>query len=804
MNSKLLTLFFFLLCTTGLTAADLELSGGTVQTLGGFQTSFETWASLNFNLKNNSSKERHLKLQFRHTTKPEGIYEYLLTIPPKTKLKHSFPVSMGSAYASSRKEANSQGKSRENKKRNQQATSAYNLTMLEKSGDRYVPVKGNNSIACNLYFQDFGDRKSIAFLTDRISNIGNLSKKLGLKNNSFRMAYVNQTGLVNHWSEYSSFDALVMLEPNLEAFSPLVTKALKNFVKMGGTLIFANENVIMGAAKTELEDLLPIIPLHVRSVNHNPTLQKFFGIKEKVSAEFGMTFVESIAKKHSFTAASWNEYPMVVWKKYGLGMTVAINASPTNEALNWNYGEGFKQVWSYLTENTAKPIDLSLKRNDNAREAVNMLNGLTIPSPGVILNYLIVYIVLALIIFIIFMKMRKTPLGWVANIVLALLMTAFIFNKAYSTNSSSTNRTAAVLVQTPLVDDAPLVKFYSIFSKNNDEITLTGDSQVDRFRKLPNVKVHYNFMNNKASTKKKKLNEVITSLYDGKTASLSKMNVQGLSARTLLSLSQGHNSGSLPAKLSWNPEGLTINSDEFPSELESAENIYLGGANGLIALEMKSGVLVTKENQQASPGVETSLRKVILSLSPRQPLLFFYNKDLKKDKLLNESYTVNGLNLYMTPLIEKLHGDVLIPGVFVKFTFLKNSKFLNNNGVWQSSFQRGKKQKYQIQLKLPLGYENLKTKEIIVDMKYTSGGNVSLEVLIAGKKGQKNDQGLYVFKNLPASAVKNGVVQLSLESNRIAQIKDLLKQRAANIWKMEHLKVSFKGTFGPQLKATEF
>ena len=87
------------------------------------------------------------------------------------------------------------------------------------------------------------------------------------------MTYIHKGRWPEHWSEYSPYDALIMLDPVLDDKHPLLIRAVKDYVKMGGTVIFAHHNGINNAAQTQFEKLLPVIPLQNRQINRIPALQ---------------------------------------------------------------------------------------------------------------------------------------------------------------------------------------------------------------------------------------------------------------------------------------------------------------------------------------------------------------------------------------------------------------------------------------------------------------------------------------------------------------------------------------------------
>ena len=806
MEFRIITLLVFLLGSTFSTFAqegDLQLSGGVINTVNDFQVGHENWARVKFQIENKSNRERHVKVQFRHAVKPAGVYEYVLSVPAKRVITHQFPVAMGSAPHISSKNKKKMG-AKEKRKKNM-VNNSYLLTLLEKNGDRYLPVKGAKAVECVMDFKDLINKKAIAFLTDDPVQIGNLSKKLGYNEGHFRMTYVHQGRWPEHWSEYSPYDLIVLLKPNYKGFNNLAIKALKNYVKMGGTVFFAHHDGIWDAVNTPFEELLPITPMVQREVNHIPAVDKFFKTKDKVYEEFGMQFIESVAKPEAYTPLKWNEFPVVSWKKYGTGLCAAMTLSPVQSG--FHNSEGFKKAWAYFIDNSLRPADLSTLRTDDASKAVNMLNGLTIPGPDTILSFLIFYLVAATVIFVVLYKLNKTMIAWVVNIALAIGMTIFTFNKAYSSHSDEKKFTAAVFNQIPMVNEGPAVKIYSVFAKNNEEITIDSTMLSDRFRKLPKVKRKMSMnMNSSQSIQKQTVEQVVKGLYDGEHSYLNELNVQGLSARLFTVLTHSSATSYQPGILNLEGETPAITSNDFPAELSDSENIYLAGNSGVIVMELQGDKLVQKKVQVIRGSLDEHLRKLVSNLSISRPGLFFTNKGITEDELLNDSFSVNGLNLFMLPLKESFTGKVNMPGIFNTIEPTSSSLFIYKDGEWYETRHMGsKKGKYNLDFKMPLGYDSMKIEEIVVDFEFINGsGNVQIDLLIGKQKGVKGEDGKFRFKNIPAKLISNGRIPVTLESSVKVQLTDNLEAHQANLWKVKHISVSVKGSFNAQQTASGF
>jgi hypothetical protein len=801
---RLLT-FFLLLSFSPLSwgQSDLTLSGGVINSVNDFQVGHENWARVKFAVKNFSKRPRTVKIQFKHASAPEAVYEYEMVVPPSSSMSHQFPVAMGSSAHNSKKNEKVQ-KGKKKKKKVNRVDSTYKLSLMEKKGDRYLPVKGAIPLECVMDFRDVSKKPAIALFTDETVEIGNLSNRLGYGDSHFRMTYVHKGRWAEHWSEYSAFDTLVFLDPVFDDNHPLILRAVKDYIKMGGTVIFAHHNGINNAAKSQFEEILPIIPLQNREVNQLPELRKFIGSKELYS-EMGMTFVDSSPKEGTYVPCAMGELPIIAWKKMGLGLVGAITLSPTQDA--FQQGENFKLTWRYLFKHIQRPADISLLPTNDAKESVNMLNGLTIPGPSVILKYMLIYLVMIVVVFVLLSKFKKPILGWGVAIVISFGMTAVIFNKAYSSADGSKNRTAAVFSQIPVVDNAPAVQVYSIFSKNNEELDFKANIVDDRFRKLPKVKANFRELNSqgKGSYKAAQIQEVITGSYSSENATLKGLKIQGLSARTFTKISRSHISSSDVANLNFGKEELSITSSEFPAELLRAEQIYLCGNSGLIPMELSENKLTAKANSAVHGKADEYLRKLLNSLKFRSPVLCYSLKGSAEDNILDDSFEVNGMNLYMAPLAEDLQGEVFIPGEFTALIGQSTATYIFRENKWnQALHMGGKTSTYEFAVKVPLGYEDLNISELVVDLEYINqSGNILLAVSHGGKKATKNKDGFYHIPVSPKD-IRNGQIEITLISDVKVQLTDNLEIHKANSWTVKHLKVGLKGTFDKQHKELRF
>ncbi|NQZ59715.1 MAG: hypothetical protein HRT88_19870, partial [Lentisphaeraceae bacterium] len=630
---KILFLFLLLLLLSPvLCGADLTLSGGTVRLGSGMYMGQENWGRVYFNLKNSSSRTRDVKIVFRHSSQPAGVYEYKITIQPKQRIQHHFAVALGEV---------SHSMSKKGKRKNPRA---YTLALLEKKGDDYRPVQGQRAIECNMLLRNFNNTPSFVFLTDDRNTVGNLSKTITGQDSLYRSTSLTAAQWPQHWSEYSVFDAVIVQQPKFSLVNSLAVQALKDYVNFGGTLIFLNPEGIMQADESLLSDLLPVTPIKTRQVNKISGLSKVPGYSPIRSAA-EMTLVEALPKENSITEASWKGFPLISWKKQGLGICGFMAFSPFDESLSQ---EALKKTWQYLMQYSGRPLDMAQLKTANSLEVVNMLNGLRIPPASTILTYLLIYLALAMVIFFVLIKLKKPAAAWILNTVVALAFSAFILNKAYSSKSDTgDNKTAAVLIQIPYLPDGPSVKIYSVFSKNDEVVTFKNDAINTRFRPL--VKVQRSFRQGDAARNiaSKSVQQILRSDYADGQSSLKNMKLQGLSSRAFVALERSDITEDFSAVLNLQNSNLSIELSAIPQELQTAGNIYLLGPGGVLSLELIEGELRARASQNEHGTLDGQMRQILKGLKTKRPVLAFTVKSLQKDDLLDDSYTLNSLKLYM-------------------------------------------------------------------------------------------------------------------------------------------------------------
>jgi hypothetical protein len=494
---------------------------------------------------------------------------------------------------------------------------------------------------------------------------------------------------------------------------------------------------------------------------------------------------------------------VIAWRKYGMGLVGAVAISPTEEGFQGT--NAYAEYWKYIFSHTSRPADISLLGTDSARETVNMLNGLTIPGPDVILNYTLLLLALVVLTFGIMFKLKKMVLAWPIVLIISLVMTALIFKRAYSASDGTTTRTAAVFSQIAVSEDSPAVKVYSIFSRNDEELEFDGEMTGDRFRHLPKIReIDRSSFEEKGAYKTGQLPEVITGFYTGQDSGLTGLMVQGLSARVFMRNTVTHNTDHESGELKWAKDGLTVTFKDVPSELKQAEHIYLAGVSGVIVLS-RAGKVLSKEKAQAPRGqIDRNLRDLLASMNLKQPILAYAIKNIKDDDLLNDAYTINGMSLFMAPVKELLSGEVYLPGEFSAIDPTSSSLFIYRDGEWLATRHMGGKEGvYDFHAKPPLGFEDIEVEELVVDFEIANqSGNILTEITLNGQKGTRGKDGLFRFpvnKNEPNKSFK-----ITIHTNAKVQLTDNLEIFKANSWSVKHLRIGYIGKFGKQHKELRF
>ena len=431
-----------------------------------------------------------------------------------------------------------------------------------------------------------------------------------------------------HWSEYETYDAVILAFPDLKRYTEMQFNAILDYVNHGGTLIVGTPECAMEMAGTPLKRLLPYEPAGLFS---------FEGYAE-FSAEMGDTswkeapdldengfdsgkpsqvFLNAIPAEGTRVLFSVGPRPAAVIKRHGCGTVLGLcfnvfDTSNVNPSL-------IARLWEMLEHMTT--FSGSTGRLDdtaNVNSTLQMLQGYRIPSEKFIGAYLLAYALAGALVLAIFFKMKRHGAGWLAMVLLAFAFTALIIWKSrgiadMQTNFSMTNISLGTWdgVFGPSRNDTLLL------SKN--DIAANVDSQASR--------VFLHAMPRAENSQRTAMASVPLWLtVDKDRQSLNDMTLQQLRPRTLRwsisAAEHSHGITSLPS-LKYAEGKVLLDEWELPPELSGATRAMLAMPNGIRPLDI-SGGRVRDSGAEASieaDTVFTSAMDIIRHNQRRTPVL---------------------------------------------------------------------------------------------------------------------------------------------------------------------------------------
>jgi type II secretory pathway pseudopilin PulG len=254
-----------------------------------------------------------------------------------------------------------------------------------------------------------------------------------------------------HWAGYDDSRVVAIGTPDFSLFSSDQYVALTEYVNRGGTLVFLVPGGTLAAAETPLADLLPVVPLHVRRVEDLPELDAW-GAKSYVETAprqpfanpDGIPFLESSPVGAGITTLSHGEFPVIRWRRVGLGRVGVVAVDPCARLAQQS--GCFLAVWDHILTWAQSPYSLSYRENNTTvPKLMAQLTGHRIPGVAPISRLLFGYAALITLILLVGYARRRHATAWLTTAVLGILATSLVFLAAYHSNRQQARLSATIL-----------------------------------------------------------------------------------------------------------------------------------------------------------------------------------------------------------------------------------------------------------------------------------------------------------------------------------------------------------------------
>ena len=266
---------------------------------------------------------------------------------------------------------------------------------------------------------------------------------------------------------WHGLDVLVVSDVDTGVLSPEQRAALAEWVASGGRLIVAGGPTWQKTA-AGLGALLPLAPAGTQNLADTSRLAAFAG----APAPSGPTVAASgPLSPDAVTLVSAGELPLIIARHSGFGQVLFLAVDPAFDPLkNWGGLEGLFR--NLLTGSAQRPNWAAGVRNwYSARDAINALPGLQLPSALEILGFLGLYVLaVGPINYLVLRRLKRRELAWVTVPALVVVFSAGAYLTGYQLRGgqASLHRLAVVQVW-PNAANAQVDGLVGIFSPRRAE-----------------------------------------------------------------------------------------------------------------------------------------------------------------------------------------------------------------------------------------------------------------------------------------------------------------------------------------------
>lgn len=279
-----------------------------------------------------------------------------------------------------------------------------------------------------------------------------------------------------HWSSLKSFVAIIVLRPDFKSYSSRQFRAVIDYVRQGGVIIFADPEGALEAANTPFTELLPVNPLRIRKITGIQSVKKFFPEFKEWGESDPVEFLESYPRENSLVWLKENQFPVFSWKKVGFGESRFSAISLSGTVLE-KTGAWEKAMLFFLNHQSR------LADTRKISGCLDEMTGYTVPGVGAVKAVFFWYFLLLALITGAGIYFRKGNIALAGAVILSLIVTFYVFGMVSSGTAKNTFPlvVASVEARYPAGDTGVVDAYYGIFSRKDVVETFTGSDENTRF-----------------------------------------------------------------------------------------------------------------------------------------------------------------------------------------------------------------------------------------------------------------------------------------------------------------------------------
>lgn len=416
------------------TVKEFNLRIGTSSELNSY-----SYAKLYCNLINPDKKTQNIEVRLASKSKglynQKNVFSEIVTVPPKTSIKY------------------------------------YSTVMLEDSEQYILEIfhKGKKigKTSPALIVPVSIKSRPVAIFNDSDINFGAFSGMPEFRKTLNPCFFFKDTS-VGQWNLLELAPYIIFVKPDFSEFSTRKFQAVIDYVKQGGILIFSHPDALKEAVGTPLEPMLPIKPLRTRQVTRLPELSKILpGFKEFTKP---VPFVESISSGNGITILESGDFPIIRYKKYGLGIVKAA-AVPLNRD-SYKNNEWKSLLKLFLADNRM------YNDTDPVKQTLDEMTGFAVPEIESVRWIILSYLLLLGIPVGLGLYLRKTGLFWIAAGGLAIIFTLSVLYFATSkSNDENKEFLSFIELMVPGGNSISGDGFYGIMSSSDKTVNIKPETE---------------------------------------------------------------------------------------------------------------------------------------------------------------------------------------------------------------------------------------------------------------------------------------------------------------------------------------
>jgi hypothetical protein len=759
-----------------------------------------SWITISCHLKNPDEKKRDIEIRlvddiagpYRQNT----IFSDLITIPPKSQM-HYNSMAMVENSEEYNLEVFYNGK--------QISKTSSTLLKLASSKLKPVPIF-NDAIEDNL-----GSFKDIPALHD-----------------SYITTFFSAGTPLNRWQLLKNAPFIIMIRPDYEKYSSAKFQAIISYVKQGGSIVFADPQGIRNAMKTPLAPLLPVIPLRILKVTKLPELQTI--IPSFKSFSMPVDFLEAIPNGDGLTLLKNEEFPLIRWKKFGMGNTRAVMFPILQKCYH------SKTMWGTLVTNILCEQRL-LNNTAPVKLTLDEMTGFTVPGIESIRWIIFLYFFIIALPLGVGLYFRKTGFAWIAGGAAAITFAVVLLYISLSGSGvHKKDFLSFIEIVTPCGNLTSGVGYYGIMSASDKTIDIKSEHNDVAISAIPPSETKMLFM--VKSTNKQPPIEIKT--VNGRPG-ITSLNLPVNSPRHFYSTFSKENSKSnnftLPT-LNCNSPEISLQPWKIPEGF-NPEAAWIQFPSGTVDLVIKDKTISMGKGSGVfhSNVLNQSIKNFISKGFKHSPPLLFLVEKTKKTSIFSLKNTIiHGKKIIAIPISQVFKSNkVTIHPEEISLTPGDTSTklIMEGNNIKPEIYSRSDGT-YLFKFQLPPCMKNIKPEQIQCNFSYINDSkNIVITPFLLGKlqevkekisqrkrrakrkkrqpiyktvqkpkilEGKKDKNGVFIFSD-PEDVINadsaSGLIGLKihLKTGNIP----LGAQKKTNTWRIEKFKITVKGTL-PEFK----